>query len=138
MCGAVAQKLLSTISHRVLRTIIRHLVAAIPSLERTFARVFHSSLNLTKLLLASDVPFVLRMVVQSLLPGSPPDLTAEGQSLSDSLHTVVPPGSSDIFIGLNEECPACKAEVQLENITSAVCPSGHTWRASSLPPSYYL
>ena len=33
-CGYVAQELLNTISHRVLRTIIRHLVAAVKILTR--------------------------------------------------------------------------------------------------------
>ncbi|KAG5653210.1 hypothetical protein H0H81_001687 [Sphagnurus paluster] len=58
-CGEVAQALLTAISHRVLRTIIRHLVAAV------------------NLLTSNDIAFVLRMVVQSLLPGSPKDLSDE-------------------------------------------------------------
>ncbi|KAJ6618186.1 putative zinc-finger of transcription factor IIIC complex-domain-containing protein [Mycena sp. CBHHK59/15] len=112
MSGLVAQVLLNAISHRVLRTIIRHLVAVV------------------KCLTASDVPFVLRMVVQSLLPGSPPDLTSEGENLSRVLHDVVP--SDSVVTGLNEPCPACKAEVPLQEITSAVCPNGHTWLRCSI------
>ncbi|KAJ7182836.1 putative zinc-finger of transcription factor IIIC complex-domain-containing protein [Mycena crocata] len=112
-CGTIAQTLLNSISHRILRTIIRHLVAVVTCLQ------------------ASDVPFVLRMVVQSLLPGSPPDLTAEGEHLSTVLHNVVP-SNSDVFMGLNESCPACRAEVPLEEITSAVCPNGHTWLRCSI------
>ncbi|KAF8201349.1 putative zinc-finger of transcription factor IIIC complex-domain-containing protein [Mycena galopus ATCC 62051] len=119
-CGAIAQKLLHTISHRVLRTIMRHLTAAVQCLK------------------PNDVPFVLRMVVQSLLPGSPADLAAEGDHLSSVLHGVVVPANSDpntdsnISMGLNETCPACKAEVQLHVITSAVCPNGHTWLRCSI------
>ncbi|KAJ6551185.1 putative zinc-finger of transcription factor IIIC complex-domain-containing protein [Mycena capillaripes] len=111
--GTIAQSLLNAISHRVLRTIIRHLVAAINCLT------------------PNDVPFVLRMVVQSLLPGSPTDLTAEGENLSNVLHSVVP-AEADVFMGLNESCPACKAEVPLQDITSAVCPNGHSWLRCSI------
>ncbi|KAJ7444557.1 putative zinc-finger of transcription factor IIIC complex-domain-containing protein [Mycena galericulata] len=114
-CGAVAQSLLSSVSHRVLRTIIRHLLAVIYCLH------------------PSDLPFVLRMVVQSLLPGSPPDLIAEGQQLADALRTVNDvPSHSDVFLGLNEACPACKSEVPLHDIISAVCPNGHTWLRCSI------
>ncbi|KAJ7097604.1 putative zinc-finger of transcription factor IIIC complex-domain-containing protein [Mycena epipterygia] len=112
-CGATAQLLLSSISHRVLRTIIRHLAAMV------------------RCLTPNDVPFVLRLVVQSLLPGSPADLTTEGENLSSALHSVVP-SNADVFIGLNESCPACKAEVPLQEITSAVCPNGHTWLRCSI------
>ncbi|KAJ6598219.1 putative zinc-finger of transcription factor IIIC complex-domain-containing protein [Mycena vulgaris] len=112
-CGAIAQTLLSDISHRILRTIIRHLAAVVTCLT------------------PSDVPFVLRTVVQSLLPGSPPDLSAEGGSLSRAMHAVVP-STSDIFTGLNEACPACAAEVPLQEITTAVCPNGHTWLRCSI------
>lgn len=80
-------------------------------------------------------------MVQSLLPGSPSDLTSEGEHLSSVLQTVVP-ADSEVFMGLNEACPACKAEVPLQDITAAVCPRGHTWRASpsfpSLRPSLYF
>ncbi|KAJ7779200.1 putative zinc-finger of transcription factor IIIC complex-domain-containing protein [Mycena metata] len=113
MCGSIAQVLLNNISHRVLRTLMRHIMAAIHCLQPT------------------DVPFVLRLVVQSMLPGSPADLTVEGDQLSTAMHAVVPP-DSDIFMGLNESCPACKAEVPLEDITSAVCPHGHSWLRCSI------
>ncbi|KAJ7705602.1 putative zinc-finger of transcription factor IIIC complex-domain-containing protein [Mycena rosella] len=113
LCGAIAQSLLNGISHRVLRTLVRHLTAAIGCLT------------------PRDVPFVLRMVVQSLLPGVPPDLTAEGGALSRAMHAVVP-STSDVFTGLNEACPACAAEVPLQEITAAVCPNGHTWLRCSI------
>ncbi|KAJ7240849.1 putative zinc-finger of transcription factor IIIC complex-domain-containing protein [Mycena haematopus] len=119
MCGAIAQTLLDTISHRVLRVIMRHLMAAVQCLGR------------------NDIPFALRLIVQSLLPGCPSDLTAEGTELSNALQTtvlqnVVLAGDSNLFMGLNESCPACKAEVPLQEITRAVCPRGHTWPRCSI------
>ncbi|KAJ6482521.1 putative zinc-finger of transcription factor IIIC complex-domain-containing protein [Mycena sanguinolenta] len=114
MCGAIAQNLLNTISHRILRTILRHLLAAVHCLT------------------PSDVPFALRLVVQSLLPGCPNDLKAEGEDLNNVLRTTVVADDSDIFMSLEETCPACKAEVSLEDITSAVCARGHTWPRCSI------
>ncbi|RDB16625.1 hypothetical protein Hypma_002848 [Hypsizygus marmoreus] len=115
-CGEVAQLLLNTISHRVLRTIIRHLAAAV------------------NVLTPNDIPFVLRMVVQSLLPGSPPDLSEEGNSLSAiSQTTVFPdPQSAPVTNSFNEVCPACRVEVPLEDITTAICSNGHTWARCSI------
>ena len=80
------------------------------------------------------MPFVSRMVVQSLLPGSPPDLSEEGRNLSNLVqHLVVGTGSLtpfDIESQLNEICPACGVQVPLKDITMAVCGNGHSWRAS--------
>lgn len=76
------------------------------------------------------MPFVLRMVVQSALPGSPPDLSIEGQNLSVVMHAVVPTDAeppTTLTNGLNELCPACQVEVPLQDITNAVCSNGHTW-----------
>ncbi|KAG6888595.1 hypothetical protein C0995_007114 [Termitomyces sp. Mi166 len=110
-CGHVAQDLLNKISHRVLRTIIRHLTAVVD------------------LLTPNDIPFVLRMVVQSLLPGSPEDLSIEGKRLQNISQAVVYSNSQDILVTntFNELCPACKVEVPLQDITTAVCTNGHTW-----------
>ncbi|KAJ7489173.1 putative zinc-finger of transcription factor IIIC complex-domain-containing protein [Mycena latifolia] len=113
LCGATAQRLLNAISHRILRTILRHLAAVVACLT------------------PRDVPFVLRTVVQSLLPGAPPDLSVEGTALSRALHAVVP-STSDVFTGLNETCPACGAEVPLQDITAAICPNGHSWLRCSI------
>ncbi|GLB40900.1 putative transcription factor IIIC subunit delta N-term [Lyophyllum shimeji] len=115
-CGQVAQNLLNTISHRNLRTIIRHLAAAV------------------NLLTPNDIPFVLRMVVQSMLPGSPPDLSAEGENLQAVSQAAVFPDPSlapvtNIF---NELCPACRVEVPLQDITTATCSNGHTWARCSI------
>ncbi|KIJ96924.1 hypothetical protein K443DRAFT_133983 [Laccaria amethystina LaAM-08-1] len=112
-CGHVAQGLLNTISHRVLRTIIRHLASVTNSLQ------------------PNDVPFVLRMVVQSLLPGSPPDLSQEGRDLA-ALVQGLTSNPSLVSNELNEVCPACKVEVSLQDITTATCPNGHTWARCSI------
>ncbi|PPQ96911.1 hypothetical protein CVT26_005897 [Gymnopilus dilepis] len=126
-CGVVAQGLLNAISHRVLRTIVRHLVAAVSLLTAV-----------------SDVPFVSRMIVQSLLPGCPADLSEEGRHLSALIQPLmegrpgilVPAGvqtpsmpSDEIVTKLNETCPACGVEVPLQDITTAVCANGHRWGA---------
>lgn len=106
-CGQVAQGLLAAISHCVLRVLVRHLRATIPAIT------------------APDIPFVLREVVQSLLPGSPQDLADEAQALSDTLTTSF--SIDPAIAALHEHCPACHAEVPLHDITRATCPNGHAW-----------
>ncbi|THU78751.1 hypothetical protein K435DRAFT_973415 [Dendrothele bispora CBS 962.96] len=114
-CGRTAHSLLTTISHRNLRTIIRHLVAV----SDKFA--------------LDDIPFVRRMVVQSLLEGSPPDLSSEGQSLSEVVSKMFEAeAQSSDYQNLNEVCPACQVEVRLDNITNATCTNGHTWSRCSV------
>lgn len=111
-CGQVAQGLLAAISHCVLRILVRHLKAIIPVIA------------------ANDIPFVLREVVQSLLPGSPQDLADEAQALSDTLTASF--SIDPAIAGLHEHCPACHAEVPLCDITRATCPNGHTWARCSI------
>ncbi|KAH6909807.1 transcription factor IIIC subunit delta N-term-domain-containing protein [Coprinopsis sp. MPI-PUGE-AT-0042] len=111
-CGTVAQGILSSVSHRNLRVLIRHMVAAVDCLS------------------AEDVPFILRLILQSALPGSPQGLIDEGQALTSLTQTLVSPQS--ITQELNELCPACKAPVPLHDITNAVCPNGHQWRRCSI------
>ncbi|KAF8066594.1 transcription factor IIIC subunit delta N-term-domain-containing protein [Lyophyllum atratum] len=115
-CGLVAQSLLTTISHRILRTIIRHLTAAVNHLT------------------PNDIPFVLRMVVQSLLPGSPQDLSAEGHNLQATSQAVVfpDPQLAPVTNSFDEVCPACLVEVPLEDITTATCSNGHSWARCSI------
>ncbi|KAF8962108.1 transcription factor IIIC subunit delta N-term-domain-containing protein [Flammula alnicola] len=120
-CGVVAQSLLNSISHRVLRTIIRYLFSVVISLT------------------ANEIPFVSRMIVQSLLPGCPPDLTEEGNRLSALIQPLVDANApadsvatTGIFSKLNEICPACGVEVPLQDITTAVCENGHTWPRCSV------
>lgn len=76
--------------------------------------------------IANDIPFVLRIVVQGLLPGLPTDLSIEAQELSNSLNTVVPE-INQTATSLVETCPACHVEVPLVDITSALCSNGHAW-----------
>jgi len=82
------------------------------------------------------MPFVSRMIIQSLLPGSPPDLSEEGTKLSDLVrHLVVGTGPLtpfDIANQLNETCPACGVQVPLKDITMAVCDNGHSWPRCSV------
>ncbi|KDR79253.1 hypothetical protein GALMADRAFT_93153 [Galerina marginata CBS 339.88] len=126
-CGVVAQGLLNTISHRVLRTILRHLVAVV------------------KLLAPNDIPFVSRVIVQSLLPGCPPDLAEEGKQLSKLIQPLVRSEPTSAVSGasvavpsdelvnkLNEACPACGVEVPLHDITTAVCANKHSWARCSV------
>ncbi|KAH9476063.1 Putative transcription factor tau subunit sfc9 [Psilocybe cubensis] len=120
-CGVVAQDLLNAISYRILRTIIRHLIAAIKSLT------------------PNDIPFVSRMIVQSLLHGCPPELTEEGNQLSVLIQPLLnAPSSSEsgtpegLSSKLNELCPACGMDVPLEDITTAVCGNGHRWARCSV------
>ena len=76
------------------------------------------------------------MVVQSVLPGSPPDLSEEGKTLSNLVQHLVagaePLTPFDIENQLSEICPACGVEVPLKDITMAVCGNGHSWRLSFL------
>ena len=91
--------------------------------------------------IANEMPFVSRMVVQSLLPGSPPDLSEEGRNLSDLVqHLVVGTGPLtpfDVENQLNEICPACGVQVALKDITMAVCDNGHSWRMSCLSDHFF-
>lgn len=85
------------------------------------------------------MPFVSRMVLQSLLPGSPPDLTEEGRNLSNLVQHLERPMMEeeeesppfDIASQLNEICPACGVQVRLQDITKAVCDNGHSWGVCS-------
>ncbi|THH15736.1 hypothetical protein EW146_g4774 [Bondarzewia mesenterica] len=115
-CGAVAQGLLNTISHRNLSTFVMHLRAC------------------AALLTQKDMPFLLRVVLQSLLPGTPSDLSAEAQELSNLINTMIPPvpDAQGASFGLEESCPACGVVVALENISSACCSNGHVWARCSV------
>ena len=142
-CGLLAQDLLNTISHRVLRTIIRHLTSIVKTLTCKFPFFPKDSRLLILCDIANEMPFVSRMVVQSLLPGSPPDLSEEGRNLSDLVkHLVVGTGrpltSFDIENHLNEICPACGVQVPLKDITMAVCDNGHSWRMSCFSDHFFF
>ncbi|KAF5390916.1 hypothetical protein D9757_004058 [Collybiopsis confluens] len=110
--GLVAQALLSAISHRNLRTLIRHLIAVAEAF--TF----------------DDIPFVLRLVVQSRLSSTPANLSAEGSKLAEIARRVIPMDEHSTH--LDEQCPACGVNVPLEDIINAVCANGHTWARCSV------
>jgi general transcription factor 3C polypeptide 4 len=88
------------------------------------------------------------MVVQSLLPESPPDLSEEGRNLSNLVQHLVGTGSLmtkdlesppfDIASQLNEICPACGVQVPLKDVTMAVCGNGHSWRTFLFPLSFFF
>ncbi|KAF8876936.1 transcription factor IIIC subunit delta N-term-domain-containing protein [Infundibulicybe gibba] len=110
-CGLVAQSLLNTISHHTLRIVIRHIAAV------------------AKMLTPSDLPFVQRTIMQSLMQGSPEDIAEEGRNLLAAIEDAMP---GTIVNLLGETCPACKEEVPINNITTAICPNGHCWARCSI------
>ncbi|KAF9244208.1 transcription factor IIIC subunit delta N-term-domain-containing protein [Melanogaster broomeanus] len=111
-CGQVAQNQLVEISYRILRILVRHLTAIVTALT------------------PSDVPFVLRVVVQSRLAGSPLDLSSEAEALSNKVNETI--AIDPKIAGLHELCPACHIEVPLEDVTRATCPNGHSWARCSV------
>lgn len=127
--GRVAQNLLHSVSYRNMRTIIRHLAAVVDILTRKASLLFISAV--LTLVVAEDIPFVLRMVIQSKLPDSPPDIAQEAETLSWAVKNAPALASATVSVTLNELCPACKCEIPLQDITQAICPKGHTWREHS-------
>ncbi|KAF9067933.1 putative zinc-finger of transcription factor IIIC complex-domain-containing protein [Rhodocollybia butyracea] len=112
--GAVAQGLLMAISHRNLRTFIRHLSAVVQAFNH------------------EEIPFILRLVVQSTLPGSPENLSAEGRQLSEIVNQIVSISQPEHNSHLNEKCPACGVDVPLQDIIGATCSNGHMWSRCSV------
>ncbi|KAL0959812.1 hypothetical protein HGRIS_011494 [Hohenbuehelia grisea] len=115
-CGMVAKNLLVAISEHILQVIIRHLAA------------------FSSLLSAADIPFVLRIATQTMLPDYPPELHAESQALMIQLSTM---GLYDLSTplspqSLDERCPACGAEVPFNDISQAQCANGHVWKRCSI------
>ncbi len=82
---------------------------------------------------AADIPFAMRIVVQALLPGTPPDIAAEAHELFAKIGTAVPAdyNVTSSTPGLEESCPACNARILLQDITAATCANGHVWGKSS-------
>lgn len=70
--------------------------------------------------------FVLRVVVQCMLPGTPQGLSAEAETLAEKI-TLSFPSSGGAKDGLLEKCPACSVEIPLADTASAVCSNGHRW-----------
>ena len=127
--GKAAQGLLSGISHRFMRILVRHLAALIESLTgETFPLILLSAKQSDGISLNSEqeLPFLMRVIVQSLLAGSPEDLTTEAHALSEATKTKFASVAPEAF-GLTETCPACRSTIPLENLLTAACPNGHAW-----------
>ena len=123
--GEIAGKLLSTISHRNLRMVVRHLLAVVSVLTGSF--VYSDSWIVAHVVSAvQDIPFVLRFILQSSLPNCPEDILQDSQTLSARLQSMFPDEGSSAF-KLKEFCPACGSEITLHDITNGVCQNGHTW-----------
>ena len=71
-----------------------------------------------------EIPFLMRIVVQSLLAGSPSNLIEKANALNEAIKLKFP--SSDAY-DLTEPCPACRAPIPLESLLKAICPKGHSW-----------
>ncbi|TFK52028.1 hypothetical protein OE88DRAFT_1718706 [Heliocybe sulcata] len=112
MYGESAHGLLNLIFQRVQRVLIRHLKAV------------------TTILTADDIPFVMRVVLQATLPGSPAELSIEAQELASQMNKV---DADNPHLGHSEEvCPACQTVIPLQDLTSATCGNGHVWRRCSI------
>lgn len=90
----------------------------------------NDQLSSTDILLATDIPFILRTVIQSLLPGSPSNLSEEAEFLSKEVRGRMPIQESGSHEN-DEHCPACNVVVPLQDVTRAVCSNGHHWSKSS-------
>ena len=137
-CGKVAQTLLNSISHKVLRIILSFLTAVISVLTRTFIsshRVLSRNHNFV-INTANDIAFVYRIIIQSSLPGHPPDLGAQGQQLATAIRFIPQDASSASEFGMNEMCPACHSSIPLHDINSGVCEKGHIWGESHNSASF--
>ncbi|KAI0251386.1 putative zinc-finger of transcription factor IIIC complex-domain-containing protein [Lactifluus subvellereus] len=113
--GAVARGLLSAVSYRVLGALVRHIDTVV------------------HLLTQDDLPFVLRVVIQCMLPDAPQELSTEAQNLANKVTTSFPTAKREGAAGgLQEQCPACGVEVPFEDIAAAACPNGHRWSRCSV------
>lgn len=72
------------------------------------------------------MPFLLRIIIQSLLPGSSDSLQSVANTLMSNLQEKFSASSPDVF-NLSERCPACQAETPLDDLRTARCPNGHVW-----------
>ncbi|KAH9074878.1 transcription factor IIIC subunit delta N-term-domain-containing protein [Lactarius deliciosus] len=106
--GKVTRYLLGIISHRILRAFVRQIDCVAHLLTR------------------GDILFVLRVVTQCMLPGTPQELSVEAQTLADKVISSFPT-SEGTPRGLLERCPACGVEIPLADTASAICSNGHRW-----------
>lgn len=80
--------------------------------------------------LERDLPFVMRVIGQCTAPDSPSDLGTEATELGNKIKNKFNDTAAEAF-SLVETCPACQAHIPFENMLTAICPSGHTWREST-------
>ncbi|KAI0030073.1 putative zinc-finger of transcription factor IIIC complex-domain-containing protein [Vararia minispora EC-137] len=116
-CGVVAQAVLRSVSRFTLRILLDHLAAV------------------CDVLAPDDLPFVFRVIVQCLLPDAPPTLLAAAQLLSTRISERLRSDAGHAGVQtdeLTESCPACGLAVPLDDMTSAICPAGHTWSRCSI------
>lgn len=123
----VTRYLLSIISHRILRafvgqidSVVHFLTSKPPVVQSLYVPIFHQSY------LGGDLLFVLRVVIQCMLPGTPEELSVEAQTLADKITSSFPT-SGGALSGVLEQCPACGVEIPLADAASAECLNGHRW-----------
>lgn len=80
------------------------------------------------------MPFVLRLIVQSMLPNTPDEIVSEGRNLTGIVQSITGT-TSETFMSADafkETCPACQEEVLLTDITKATCINKHSWGRCSI------
>ncbi|KAJ6568281.1 transcription factor IIIC subunit delta N-term-domain-containing protein [Mycena vulgaris] len=114
--GDVAQQLLRTISFIVLTILCRHFSAVVRCLGE------------------NDFPFLMRIALQSLLPGAPSELRSEAEALLNALSAHIPSFSKETYEqqAMEEKCPACGLVIHFDGESEAFCPNGHSWGRCSV------
>lgn len=109
--GDVAQQFLRSISFIVLTVICRHVYAVVRCLQE------------------NDIPFVMRIALQSSLPCAPPGLRSDAEALFNAVAVHIPSFSREEREkqAMEEICPACGLVVCFDGQSDAECPRGHTW-----------
>ncbi|KAJ7653018.1 hypothetical protein B0H17DRAFT_1101093 [Mycena rosella] len=107
----VAQQFLRTISFIALIILCRHFSAVITCLRE------------------NDIPFLMRIVLQSSLPCVPPAFRAEAEALLNTVPAHIPSFSREMHEkqAMEETCPACGLIIYFDGESDAVCPNGHSW-----------
>ncbi|KAJ7623747.1 transcription factor IIIC subunit delta N-term-domain-containing protein [Roridomyces roridus] len=113
---AVAQKLIQSTAHIVLEILCRHLLAVVSCLREV------------------DIPFLMRIALQSSMPGVPPELRADTESLLNAISSSIPSFSRETSEkdSLEESCPACGGVITLDSGAESRCAQGHIWGRCSV------
>ncbi|KAJ7498001.1 putative zinc-finger of transcription factor IIIC complex-domain-containing protein, partial [Mycena galericulata] len=114
--SGVAQQFLRTISFIILRIICRHLLAVVSCLQE------------------EDIPFLMRIALQSSLSDAPADLRSDAEALLNSLASNIPLFNKETYGKkcMEEDCPACGLAIYLDGDSEASCPQGHIWGRCSV------